>query len=214
MIQTWKKEAVIYLLVLVISLVGVGCGGSTPAPTSTPAIEVVQEGETGEEIAEEETLPVIEEDVECPDYLQFCVTTEVSGTVTASNRSGTNIGGSGSCAEWLQGDEYGILTLPFLSGVGTPPLTIALTRIGQYKGVGEYRLVTVSQQGNPDFFPAVRVAERAFSEGEGSEAVVTISADGSGSLIATGLTEMESMMGVTPDPTARIDLTMRWTCRP
>jgi len=71
----------------------------------------------------------------------------------------------------------------------------------------------VTNSGNPDSFPALEVAGRTFSNGEGSTAVVTVAADGSGSLQATGLVELASIQVSSPDPDARIDLSMQWTCQ-
>lgn len=91
---------------------------------------------------------------------------------------------------------------------------MALTRVGAYTGPGTYELALVATGGAmPDMFPAVRVGSRAFTNGDGSAASVTINADGSGSLEATGLVEMDAMQGATPDPSARIDFTMQWTCQ-
>ena len=65
----------------------------------------------------------------------------------------------------------------------------------------------------PQQFPTIEAAGRAFSYGEGSTAVVTVAADGSGSIEATGLVEIASIQVSAPDPTARVDFSMQWTCR-
>jgi hypothetical protein len=64
-----------------------------------------------------------------------------------------------------------------------------------------------------DLFPAIEVARRTFSNGSGSTAEVTVAADGSGSLQATGLVGQASMQVSNPDPNARIDFAMQWTCQ-
>ena len=63
-----------------------------------------------------------------------------------------------------------------------------------------------------DLLPAIEVARRTFSNGSGSTAEVTVAADGSGSLQATGLVEQASMQVSNPDPNARIDFAMQWAC--
>ena len=71
----------------------------------------------------------------------------------------------------------------------------------------------ISSGGMLDMFPAIEVARRTFSNGTGSTAEVTVAADGSGSLQATGLVEQASMQVSNPDPNARIDFAMQWTCQ-
>ena len=106
-----------------------------------------------------------------------------------------------------------ILELPFFVGAGESKITMALTRIGQYTGPGTYTLAAQSSSGMPDMFPTIEVAGRAFSNGEGSAATVTVAADGSGTIGATGLVEIASVQISNPDPDARIDFTMTWTCK-
>ena len=96
---------------------------------------------------------------------------------------------------------------------GEDAVTVALTRIAAYTGPGRYELVTVSTDGIPDMYPTIEAAGRAFSEGEGSTAVVTVNADGSGTLDATGLVEIASLQVTNPDPAARVDFAMQWTCQ-
>ena len=43
--------------------------------------------------------------------------------------------------------------------------------------------------------------------------MVTVAADGSGSVQATGLVEQASIQVSNLDPNARIDFAMQWTCR-
>ncbi len=89
-----------------------------------------------------------------------------------------------------------------------------LAKSGAYTGPGTYELAATATGGAmPDQFPALRVGKRAFSNGEGSTATVTVNADGSGTLEATGLVEIDAMQGATPDPSARLDLSMQWTCQ-
>ena len=65
----------------------------------------------------------------------------------------------------------------------------------------------------PDAFPAIDVAGRTFNNGEPSTAVVTVNADGSGTLEAHDLVEIASVQKSNPDPDARVDFTMQWTCQ-
>ena len=90
---------------------------------------------------------------------------------------------------------------------------MALTRIGAYTGPGTYEMKAQASGGMLDPLPAIEVARRTFSNGSGSTAEVTVAADGSGSLQATGLVEQTSMQVSNPDPNARIDFAMQWTCQ-
>ncbi|MBX3014578.1 MAG: hypothetical protein KF832_23870 [Caldilineaceae bacterium] len=102
--------------------------------------------------------------------------------------------------------------MPFIVGAGESKITVALTRIGAYTGSGTDELVAQTSNGMPDAFPAIQVAGRAFSNGEGSTAVVTVATNGSGTITATNLVEIASIQVTTPDPNARIDFAMRWQC--
>ena len=93
-------------------------------------------------------------------------------------------------------------------------ITVALTRIGAYTGPGTYDLRAETMTGDPDSFPAIDADGRFFSNGADSTTTVTISADGSGTLEAAALVEMKSISGPDPDPGARVDFTLRWTCNP
>ena len=106
-----------------------------------------------------------------------------------------------------------ILELPFVLPLGDVPVTVALTRLGSYTGPGQYEMAAMTTTGNPDAFPALDVDGRTFSNGEGSAAVVTVAADGSGTIVATGLVELASPQVASPDPDARVDFAMQWTCQ-
>lgn len=148
----------------------------------------------------------------CEEYFRFCVTSTISGAVNATAAAG---GGSSvnNCTAWVEDGETRILELPLMLAAGDEKITVALTRIGQYTGPGEYELKAVTTSGLTDMFPAIEVGGRTFSNGEGSTALVTIAADGSGSLLATGLVEQASIQVANPDPAARVDFSMQWTCQ-
>lgn len=152
-------------------------------------------------------------DPACPDYLQFCVTAGLSGSITAEATAATNFGAL-SCTDWAAPGPERILELPILVDAGDSGVTVALTRIGKYTGPATYELEAVTVTGDPDSFPAINADGRAFSNGPATTTTVTISADGSGNLEAAGLVEMESVQGPTPDPSARVDLDYSWTCNP
>ena len=151
-------------------------------------------------------------DGDCEAYFRFCVAASVSGTVesVATGGVGANIA---TCAVWAAPGEARILELPMMLAAGEDAITVALTRIAAYTGPGRYELVSVSTDGIPDMFPTMEVAGRTFAEGEVTTAVVTVNADGSGTLDATGLAEIASIGVSNPDPTARVDLGMQWTCQ-
>jgi hypothetical protein len=158
-------------------------------------------------------LTTAKPDNDCDPYLKFCVKASVSGVVSASGVSG--FGGGLSCAEWVRGGAPRVLDLPtMLPMADKNTITAALTNIGQYTGPGEYTLVAARFKGLPDAFPAIDTGERSFAGGEGSTAIVRIAADGSGQIEAKNLVEIKAAHRMTePDPAARVNFSMRWTCR-
>lgn len=147
----------------------------------------------------------------CPDYLQFCVTAELRGSVTAEATAGYN-NRNIPCADWAAAGPARILELPGMLSAGDASITVALTRIGAYTGPGTYDLRPETMTGDPDAFPAIDASGRFFTNDPSSTTTVTIAADGSGTLEATALSEHESVQMPTPDPNARIDFTLSWTC--
>ena len=217
-----KRPLVLFLLVCV-ALIGTACGGGeTTAPTELPtaepggATELTEEEAAAFATALDPDAPVAGDDAaadgDCEAYFRFCVAASVSGTVesVAAGGVGANID---TCAVWAAPGEARILELPMMLNAGEDGITVALTRIVAYTGPGRYELVSVSTDGIPDMFPTMEVAGRTFAEGEGATAVVTVNADGSGTLDATGLAEIASIGVSNPDPTARVDLGMQWTCQ-
>lgn len=217
-----KRPLVLFLLVCV-ALIGTACGGGeTTAPTELPtagpggATELTEEEAAAFAAALDPDAATAGDDAaadgDCEAYFRFCVAASVSGTVesVATGGVGANID---TCAVWAAPGEARILELPMMLAAGEDAITVALTRIAAYTGPGRYELVSVSTDGIPDMFPTMEVAGRTFAEGEGATAVVTVNADGSGTLDATGLAEIASIGVSNPDPTARVDLGMQWTCQ-
>ncbi len=122
-------------------------------------------------------------------------------------------GKGNDCATWAASDTPRALELPFVVAAGESKITVALTQLGAYQGPGTYEMAAIVTNRMPDAFPAIAIGERTFSNGEGSAAVVTVAADGSGTIEATGLVELASIQVANPDPTARIDFAMTWTCQ-
>ncbi|MFZ6026962.1 MAG: hypothetical protein ACOYYS_04535 [Chloroflexota bacterium] len=201
------------LLPGLVLLVSLGCGFATPVapPTSPPtAMPLNQATEPSDEKARESS----ESEAGCEEYFRFCVTSTVSGAVSATATGGVGHSGVDNCTAWAQDGPARILELPLMLGAGETPITVALTRIAAYTGPGEYELQAVATGGGiPDMLPAIDVGGRSFGLGEGSAARVTVAADGSGLLAATGLVETASLQVSAPDPTARVDLAMQWTCQ-
>ena len=149
----------------------------------------------------------------CEDYLRFCVTASIRGTLTATATAGANSSSNKNCTTWAAGGAARILELPLMLAAGPDKITVALARIGQYTGPGKYELAAVATQGMPDIFPTIEAAGKTYSNGAGSSAVVTIAADGSGSIQAAKLVQQASVQVSNPDPAARIDFSMQWTCQ-
>jgi len=218
------KRTLVLFLLLCIALIGAACGGgettTTPAelPTAAPsgATELTEEEAAAFAAALDPDAATAGDgaaaDGDCEAYFRFCVAASVSGTVesVATGGVGANID---TCAVWAAPGEARILELPMMLAAGEDGITVALTRIAAYTGPGRYELVSVSTDGIPDMFPTMEVAGRTFAEGEGATAIVTVNADGSGTLDATGLAEIASIGVSNPDPTARVDLAMQWTCQ-
>ena len=216
-----KNRMTLLIATISIALAAAACGGNaTTSPTpATPATEIPATALPPAAPATVE-LPATEAPVEpeaapsaCEEFFGFCVTAGLSGSVTSTGTAGAGSSFNNDCAVWAAGGDARILELPTVLGAGDDKITIALSRIGAYTGPGRYELAAVATSGNPDSFPAIDVAGRTFSNGEGSTAVVTVAADGSGSLQATGLVELASIQVSSPDPDARVDLSMQWTCQ-
>lgn len=216
------KHRIVLFLSLCVVLLTVACGGSkaTPPPAEPPAgeaalpnpAELTEEEVAAGSVALEPTAPADATDTGCEEYFRFCTTGTLSGTIetTATGGVGANIE---TCAAWAAPGEARVLELPMMLDAGEAQVTVALTSISAYTGPGTYELVAVTTEGMPDAFPAIDVAGRTFNNGESSTAVVTVNADGSGSLEAHDLVEIASIQKSNPDPDARVDFTMNWTCQ-
>lgn len=210
-----KSGLVLFLLVSTM-LFGVACGGSpatenlAPEATTAPTEVALPESEADEPAEMPEDTGAASGG--CEDFFRFCVTSTLSGAVNSTATAGMG-GNVDDCAAWVAEGDSRVLDLPMMQGAGDDLITVALTRISDYTGPGEYELQAVVNQGMPDMFPAIVVGERTFNNGEGSTAVVTVAADGSGTVEAKGLVEIASMMVSNPDPDARVDFSMQWTCR-
>ena len=209
--QRLHTRPTLLILGLLLLLLG-GCGSdATPAQSvvatePTPLAAMATTAPAAEQASA--TLPA-----GCDDFFPFCNTVTISGALTAEGSIGSTHRAD-SCAAWAAGATAPrILELPFIVGAGESQITVALTRIGAYTGPGTYELAAQTSNGLPDVFPAIAVAERSFSNGEGSAATVTVAADGSGHIAATGLVEIASLQVANPDPDARIDFAMTWLCK-
>ncbi len=150
----------------------------------------------------------------CEEYFGFCITAQASGAVTGEGASGWASSSNTDCTALAAPGDARILELPNLLAAGEQQIAVALTSIGAYTGPGTYELAATATGGAmPDAFPAVRVGNRAFTNGADSTATVTVNADGSGTLEAQNLVEIDAMQGATPDPNARLDFAMQWTCQ-
>ena len=214
------KRLIVLFLSLCSVLLTVACGGgeaTTPA-TEPPATEAAQPALT--ELTEEEAAaftaaldpdaPADTAGAGCEEY--FCVTSTLSGAVetVAAGGMGANVE---NCAAWAAPGAARVLDLPMMLAAGEAQVTVALTRIAAYTGPGDYELQAVVTSGIPDMFPAIEAAGRTFNNGDASTAVVTINADGSGTLEARDLVEIASFQVSNPVPNARVDFTMQWTCQ-
>ena len=219
-----KIRMVLLISGCLVALAGAACGSKTtvsPTPSpSTPTSTVQPAPSTPTNTVQPAQPPATEAPdkgqatkSDCEEYFGFCVISSVSGTVTGAATAGAGSSFGNDCAAWAAAGDPRILELPTVLAAGENKITVALSRIGAYTGPGSYELAAVTSSGNPDSFPALEVAGRTFSNGEGSTAVVTVAADGSGSLQATGLIELASIQVSNPDPDARIDLSMQWTCQ-
>lgn len=216
------KRTLALLSLVSILLLAAACGGteSTSGPVAETGSGSTPIAET-EELAEEleaavemvaDAATAAPAEVPCDDFFRYCVTSTLSGSVNATATAGMG-GNIESCAAWVAEGEPRIVELPMMQAAGGSAITVALTRIGAYTGPGTYDLQPVVKEGMPDMFPAIMVDGRAFNNGEGSTAVVTIAPDGSGTVEARGLVEIASVQVSNPDPEARIDFSMQWTCR-
>lgn len=208
-----KNGLTLLSTLLLAALVAAACsGGATPAPA--PAAPATAAPLRPAAVATEAPAKSPTTASACEDYFGFCVTAQAAGAVTATGAGGWGSSSKTDCTAWAAPGAARILELPNLLAAGERQIAVALTRIGAYTGPGTYTLAATATGGAmPDMFPAVRIGSRAFNNGDGSAASVTINADGSGALEAKNLAEMDAMQGATPDPNARLDFAMRWTCQ-
>lgn len=199
---------------LLVALAACGGGGEATAPTADApaAVESAAVEATVPEPAAVESASDEAGAGECEEYFRFCVTSTVSGAVNAEAAAGVGAN-IDMCAAWAAAGDARIVELPMMLAAGDAPITVALTRVGAYTGPGQYELQPFVTQGMPDMFPTLDVGGRTFTNGEGSTAVVVVNADGSGSVEATGLVEIASIQVSEPDPSARVDFSMQWTCQ-
>lgn len=205
-------------LMTAMALMAAACGGgASDAPavqpeTAAPAQPAQQMPTTSQPAAPAPDAAA--ETSDCEAYFGFCITAQTTGAVDAAGAAGWASSSNTDCTALAASGEARILELPNLLAAGEQQIAVALTRIGAYTGPGTYELAATATGGAmSDQFPAVRVGNRAFTNGDGSTAAVTVNADGSGTLEATGLVEMDAMQGATPDPSARLDFSMQWTCQ-
>ena len=219
-----KNRMILLMSGCLVMLAGAACGGKTtvsPTPSLSTPTSTVQPAPSTPTNTDQPAQPPATEAPDnaqattsgCEEYFGFCVTSSVSGTVTGTASAGAGSSFGNDCAAWAAAGDPRILELPTVLAAGENKITVALSRVGAYTGPGSYELAAVTSSGNPDSFPALEVDGRTFSNGEGSTATVTINADGSGSLQATGLVEIASVQVSSPDPDASIDLSMQWTCQ-
>ena len=208
-----KRRLTLLTALLLSAFVAAGCGGgATPAPATRPPA-TVEPARPAQTAPEAPTQAPAASASACEDYFGFCVTAQASGAVNATGAGGWASSNT-DCTALAAPGAARVLDLPNLLAAGEQQITVALTRIGAYTGPGAYELAATASGGAmPDMFPAVRIGNRAFQNGADTTATVTVNADGSGALAATNLVEMDAMQGATPDPSARLDFAMQWTCQ-
>lgn len=209
-----KRRLTLLTALLLSAFVAAGCGGAaTPAPATRP-LATAAPARPAQATTEAPAQAPAAAASTCEEYFGFCVTAQASGAVTAAGAGGWASSSNTDCAALAAAGAARILELPNLLAAGEQPIAVALTRIGAYTGPGTYTLAATATGGAmPDMFPAVRIGSRAFQGGADTTATVTVNADGSGTLSATNLAEMDAMQGATPDPSARLDFAMQWTCQ-
>ena len=210
------KRSLVLFLLLCVTLWGAACGGQTansPAPEPTTAAPAA--AAPVDAAADTDAQPIADaaSAVGCEAYYRFCVAATISGAVDSVGATGMGANIDDTCAVWAAPGEARVLDLPMMQNAGDDAITVALTRIAAYTGPGRYELQAVATSGIPDMFPAIVAAGRMFNNSDGSTAVVTVNADGSGTLEAVDLIEIASLQVSEPDPEARVDFAMQWTCQ-
>jgi hypothetical protein len=205
------------ILMAAIALMTAACGGASEAPAVQPETAAPVQAAAQMPAADSSPTEAPDAAVEasaCEEYFGFCITAQATGAVNATGAGGWASSSNTNCTALAAAGDARILELPNLLAAGEQQIAVALMRIGAYTGPGTYTLAGTATSGAmPDQFPAVRVGSRAFTNGADTTAAVTVNADGSGALEAKNLVEMDAMQGATPDPNARLDFAMQWTCQ-
>jgi hypothetical protein len=189
-------------MALSLSVVLGACGGSSsPAPSKAPS----GSGAAGTVASAAPSSAPVAGTADCTGAgVTFCGHVKISGGVTRETDFTSGVF-SPSCAEWLKGkkDDPTMLTLPIalVDDINTDTLVF------NYTGPGAYDLADLA--GNLGHFQ-VAVGHDTFVGDDASKtsATATVAADGSGSVIATGMQPAGDANKVQQP----VDLELTWTC--
>jgi hypothetical protein len=133
--------------------------------------------------------------------------TEASGTAASPVGGAVSADGPATCSSWAEGTDEELVLPLFIDGLDDGTAFGMQSLVTDYSGPGTYPIDQLSGEGSD--FTIVIGEERYQPDPEGtSTAELTVDADGSGSLTASGF-RVDDGSGTLSEP---IDAEITWTC--
>ena len=201
-------------LVALLATLLAGCGGGSSAPSVSDAGTADGGAATGDDTGSDSGGDASASACGGEVYVaSVCATVAITGASEASGTAASPVGGAVSadgpatCSSWAEGADDELVLPLFLDGLDDGTAFGMQSLVTDYAGPGTYPIDQLSGQGSD--FTIVVGDQRYQPDPEGtSTAELTVEADGSGSLTASGF-KVDDGSGTLSDP---IDAEVTWTC--
>lgn len=208
-VPTLRRLRLGFVLVAVLGTLLAGCGGGSSAPKASDA-DTADAGTAPDGDDSGRSASACGGEV----YVAtVCATVAITGASEASGTAASPVGGAVSangpatCSSWAEGAEDELVLPLFLDGLDDGTAFGMQSLVTDYAGPGTYPIDQLSGKGSD--FTIVVGEERYQPDPEGtSTAELTVAADGSGSLTASGF-KVDDGSGTLSAP---IDAEITWTC--
>jgi hypothetical protein len=183
-----------------------GCGGGSSTPSASDAGGDASGGGSSEDAGASACGGEVY-------AATVCATVAITGASEASGTAASPVGGAASadgpatCSSWAEGADDELVLPLFLDGLDDGTAFGMQSLVTDYAGPGTYPIDQLSGEGSD--FTIVVGEERYQPDPEGtSTAELTVAADGSGSLTASGF-KVDDGSGTLSAP---IEAEITWTC--